>query len=484
MTTRGSKRLPITLTVLVAFIALSCGQKPGVADLPAPGAQAGQQNLVLPPGTELDAAGNLIDSETGEVIASADELAAANAALALGDRGGPAADASGPASGPSSGRTADASRGEGAGSGAEAGITKSAIKIGVHAPITGAAPIPAASFEKGVRLYWDHMRRIGESVDGRDVVTTFRNDNYNPSQAVSACREMVEDEGVFLLMGLAGTDQIQACARYAESVGVPYLSTGVTELALDRLRHYFAFSMSYKQQGPLLADMLVDMLGARRERNGMLRFNTPNFQDAHDSWVAAMRKIGAPVQYDRAVSRTAGQSEAAALATELNQQGIENVYVLTSPTFFIQLANAAANQNYKPQWVGVGLSMSLDTVANVACRNSRSIDNARFLNFFPAFVDSPRFDPDFRQAGGTDDIQFALWGISKVVRGMLEAPGREVTRQRFIHANESGTNISTGVLPPVRYTEQSHFGAHSMHLSRADCGNNRWVTERAFVKDF
>jgi ABC-type branched-subunit amino acid transport system substrate-binding protein len=312
----------------------------------------------------------------------------------------------------------------------------------------------------------------------------FRNDNYNPSQAVSGCREMVENEKVFLLVGIAGTDQIQACARYAASVGVPYVSGGVTEIGLNTLPNYFAAWMSYKQQGPLLADLLVDKLGAKNEVNGMVRFNTPTFQDAHDAFFSGMDKKGADVEYDRAVSKTAGASEAQTLATELNQRGVQNVYVLVSPTFFLQLAQAAANQNYRPQWVGVGLSMAIDTVASVGCRNNRSLENARFLNPFPAFVDSNRFDPNFRSAGGTDDIQFGLWGTSKVLAAMFKNTGKNLSRESFVFANERAGTIKTGVFPDLKYSTSSHFGGSAMHLNRADCANNRWVTEQAFVTDF
>jgi ABC-type branched-subunit amino acid transport system substrate-binding protein len=294
---------------------------------------------------------------------------------------------------------------------------------------------------------------------------------------------MVEKEKVFLLVGVAGTDQIQACARYAASVGVPYLSAGVTEIGLDGLSNYFANWMTYPEQGPLLTDLLVTKLGAKDEVNGMVRFNTPTFQDAHDSFIESMEARGAEVQYDRAVSKTAGASEAQTIATELNQQGVDNVYVLTSPTFFISLAQAAVNQQYKPQWTGVGLSMTIDTVASVACKNNGSIQNARFLGPIPAYVDSDKFDPQFRKEGGTDDIMFGLWGSSKMFAEMMRTAGPDITREGFVSALEEST-IKTGILPDVQFTPNDHFGGTAMHLLRADCPNNRWMTEQAFVKDF
>ena len=144
-------------------------------------------------------------------------------------------------------------------------MTASTIKIGIHFPITGAAPVPSQSFQKGKDLYWNYLKSQDLTINGRNVEVVFRNDEYNPSQAVTACREMVEDEKVFLLVGVAGTDQIQACAKYVASVGVPYVSAGVTEIGFETLPNYFAIWLSYAEQGPLLADLLTDQLGRRRE---------------------------------------------------------------------------------------------------------------------------------------------------------------------------------------------------------------------------
>ena len=472
------KRTRVQALVVLGLMFLSlvaCGQKPGVSEMAGPaGAYADLDGDGIP-----DAGPGANEGGTTD-LADGSDLSGSSGS---GGSGGSGSAGSGGAA--STGSGGGGSGGSGAPSGGDTtGVTNDTIKIGLHAPITGAAPVPQASFEKGKDLYWEWLRRNNVSINGRDVVVVSRNDNYNPSQAVAVCQEMVEEEKVFMLFGLAGTDQIQACARYAESAGVPYLSAGVTETGLTSLRTYFALWMSYKQQGPLLADMVVDKLGGRGKVNGMVRFQTPNFQDAHDSWISAMGSKGARVTYDRAVPKTAGASDAQTVATELRQRGVDIVYILSSPSWFIQLANAAAQQGYKPQWVGVGITKALDTVANVACKNQSSIQNARFLHPVPAFADSAKFDPDFRRAGGSDDIQFGLWGGSKVAGEMLKAPGKDLSRERFIHFAERMRSIRTGVVPPLSFSPSDHFGGSQMHLLRADCPNSRFVTEQAFVSNF
>lgn len=484
----------VSLLCLMLLLAAACGQKQGVSQLAEGISSAGSGGaLQLPENTHLDENGNLVDNTTGEVIATADQVAAANPGFDPSTGGTTPTDSNGDpttASGndpnssgndPNSGGN-DPNGKPNPSAGDTSGVTGDTITIGIHAPITGAAPVPSSSFEKGKDLYWKYLQDHGIEINGRHVEVVFRNDKYNPSDAVFACREMVEEEHVFLLIGVAGADQIQACARYAASVGVPYLSGGVTEVGVNS-PGYFPLWMSYAQQGPLLADYLVTKAGAKGEKNGMIYTDSATFQDAHSSWVNAMKSKGASVDYDRPIPKGAGVSDAQTYATELQAAGIQNVYVLTSPTFFIQLANAAQSKGYHPHWVGVGLSMALDTVAKVACANNNSIDGAHFFNPSPAYIDSDRFDPTFRKAGGTDDIMFGLWSVSKVVAKMLEAPGRDLTRERFDYTTER-SSISTGVAPPLKYSPSDHFGGQSMHLNTADCANSRWRTERSFVSNF
>ncbi|HEV2754863.1 MAG TPA: ABC transporter substrate-binding protein [Actinomycetota bacterium] len=465
--------------LVAMMVAAACGQKPDVYKLGAPAGAGGQ--AAAEGGAVLDAAGNPIVGSDSSLGSSASGGSGSSTTTTSG--GGSGTDGGGDDGTPGDGPPGDTPEpGEPTG-GNTTGVEDKVIRIGIHAPITGAAPVPAPSFDKGKDLYWNWLESQKKSIHGRTVQVFGHNDEFDPSVAVQECQEMVEDEKVFLIIGVAGADQIARCAQYANSVGVPYISAGVTETGVNNLATYFAIWASYKQQAPLLVSYMVEKLGARGEKNGMVYFNTPGFLDGRAAWEAEMDAAGASVDYMRAVPKNAGQTDAATVATDLCQQQIKNVNVLTSPTFFIQLASQA-NEQCDLQYVGVGLTMTIDTVAGVACRNNSSINNAKFLSPFPAYVDSNRFDPNFRKAGGTDDIMFGLWGMSKILHQMFLEPGRNLTRERFMwHVQRMG-KISTGVLPDVVFSPTDHFGGSQMHMNRADCSRNVWVTEIPFFGGF
>jgi branched-chain amino acid transport system substrate-binding protein len=375
-------------------------------------------------------------------------------------------------------------------SSATPGVSRRRIKLGVHAPMTGAVPLPNSSVQEGAEVYWRWRRAHRKPIRGRQVKVILKNDNYNPSQAVAVCKEMVERDHVFMLSGLMnpeGKDQVQACARYAASVGVPYVSLGTTKTGL-KLPNYFTFSMPWPEQARLLADFLVSRLKGRRRQNGMLRFDSPNYEDSHDSFIRSMKNRRAKVIYDRAVSRNSGAAEANTVVAEMKAAGIDNVFVLVSPMFFIQLLKAADSDNYRPRWTGIGITMSINNaVVEAGCPN---IKGARFFSPLPAFVDRNEFDRRYSRAMRRlyskqgDAVSWLGWSTSPPLAKMLYRSGRHLTRKRLIRRSERSRVIRTGVLPRIRFRPRDHFGGRGTHVLAPRCRDERWHTRARFKQDF
>lgn len=380
--------------------------------------------------------------------------------------------------------------------GAAPGVTRRSIKIGLHMPFTGAVPIPSESADKGARLLWRWLRAKERAINGRHVRVVVKNDNYNPSQAVAVCKEMVEQDNVFLLSSMMGGsnsgNESTACARYAASVGVPYVTVGSSRLFVAKLPRYFAVTETMGMQARRLADHLISDRGAKGDVNGIVRFDTPMFQEAHDRFKAAMEKRGAEITYDRAVTHTAGTTEAQVVVQEMKAAGVQNVLVLTSPVWWLQVLQAANSHDYEPLWTGVGVTMTIsDTIPDIACNHGPSIDGATFVSPMPSFAERNNFDQTHDRAlervypeeGNGDSFTWLGWATSQALKDMLGQAGRRLTRARFARA-VVGQTMRTGILPPVHFTPRDHFGGNSTHLLKARCSDQRWHTVRRFVKDF
>jgi branched-chain amino acid transport system substrate-binding protein len=365
------------------------------------------------------------------------------------------------------------------------GVTDTTIRIGIHAPVTGAAPFPQRAFEQSNDLYWKFLADKG-GVHGRNVQVVFRDDKYNPSSAVQACREMVEKEKVFAIIGFAGADQITACARYADSVNVPYFSGGVNEDGLAGLNRYFAISQTYDQQSSTLVKLMTKKI--KKTKVAIVVIATPSLNNTVRSITAEVMKAGGlQIVRSSRIGKYASDAELLSEAQQLRNSGAEVVYIVAAPIPFLKLATNAQAQAYHPIWVGPGTTNGFAVVAEAGCP---SIGDAKFLSPFPQLDAIDELDPDYKPAyrryvgDNPDDIGILNWGMNKTVHQMLEATGRDLSRQSFLKTVTSGRVFHSNVYPDVSYDGKIRFGARTAHLLEADCSTRSWKTTGRFVAEF
>jgi branched-chain amino acid transport system substrate-binding protein len=515
----------VAALTLALLLAAACGQKAGVGDDAAAPSAADQAAAGVPASqiTPSDGNGGTVDTSgaagtatpsdgssgagvpaaggstpaTGSGSPSArSNTGSGGSGAAQGGAGGTGSGAgrtqtssAGPSSGGSSGGGGTAATSPVPGGSAAAavdrtGVTDTKIRVGIHAPITGAAPFPQNAFDKGKDVYWKYLAEKG-GLFGRNVEIVFRDDQFNPSRAVQVCREMVEQEKVFILMGAAGSEQITACARYANSKGVPYLSAGVNEDGLAGLRSYFATSQTYHQQHPALVSYITNKL--KKTKLAIVLNNTPALNETQQSITKQAESAGLNIVRQTRIGKNASDSELLSEANALRTSGAEVVYLLTSPVNFVKLATNGQAQAYSPVWMGPGITNGINIVAEAGCP---AIGPAKFFSPFPQLDVIDQLDPDYQKSyqkyngGKGDDIGLAEWGLSKVVGAMLQAAGKDLSRQSFFAALESGKDFATNVYPVVSYNGTIRFGAKSSHLLEADCNSRKFKTIAQFTTGF
>jgi ABC-type branched-subunit amino acid transport system substrate-binding protein len=368
------------------------------------------------------------------------------------------------------------------------GVTADTIRLGVHAPVTGAAPLPAESFEKANDTYWRYVTEIkGEKVLGRSkVVVTFKDDKYTPNTAIQACRELGSNS--FLVAGAGGTDQIQACGQFAQQAGLPYFSAGVTEVGLKGLENYFATSMSYPQQADLLAQFVKKNFAGQKV--GAIITDTPNFDDAASAWDAAAKKQG--LSYFKTMRHPKGNDAwITSFASEMKGAGVQVLFILSAPADYIRFAQQAGNQSYRPQYVGLGISKGLNAVLGSGCPG---VDKGIFFSPFPgldwARTNLPEFFQASQQLGKpADDLALALWGLASVEHEAFKRyeqtfGSTDLTREDFVKMLAQQKGIATKVYPQLSYSASDHFGANQVHVLQADCASGEHKTLATFASGF
>ncbi|MCA1834425.1 MAG: ABC transporter substrate-binding protein [Actinomycetota bacterium] len=404
------------------------------------------------------------------------------------------------------------------GPGDRTGITPTTITIGIHAPTSGAAPIKAESFQVGKDLYWNWLKHQGKKTIGRDVKVLFRDDHYDPQTAATVCSDMAESGKAFLLIGAAGADQINVCSRYSNARGIPYLSAGVTEIGTGTRQTYFALTMSYPKQQFLLAqyikklgggeDRISDMNGLGnagsdgRIKIAFVRPDTPNFNDAEDALSTAIKQLGGKYQVKPfTISKDENPQDAPGIAQRIKQYGADIISVITAPVFTLSLSKATVGQQYRPRYMGVGITNAINQAIPQECDNNQFSDPpAMFFSPWPGWSQRNTYDPEFEQAvnlpssdrgytprakqldqrnkGG--DLLLALWGIMKDVHEMFEFAGANMSRQSFVQQTQSfSTHGSSHFFPNLQFTSGNRFGASEVHalVGRCDSQGGEFIED-------
>lgn len=505
--------------MLCSLVIAACGQKPGVR-VGDEGLAAGQQTGLDQGVTDEVATDTATEIATPSVDGTTDDTGGATAGGQQQTTGGQQQSTGGQqqSTGGQQQSTGDQQQptdtGQGGG-GAQVigndrtGAPDDRIVIALHAPVTGAAPLPTTSFEKARDVYWRHLIETkGETVLGRGKVDVlFQDDTYDPNKAGQVCQDLASK--AFMVVGGGGTDQIQRCGQVAAVGEFPYFSAGVTESGLESNGWYFAASMTYRQQGGLLAQYIAanpdgkEDLGSNA-KIGLIITDTPNFKDAEQGFMQGLSDNGLSLAKlnngNPAVFRHTKNDKSwiNGVARDFSQAGINTVYFLSAPVIYLDFVNAADSSfNFNPTYVGVGVSKGLNAVLNGGCKEVGSRDdNGIFLSPFPGLDYARQNIPEFFDASKkfkapSDDIALALWGLAEGQHVMFEKYGsiygNDLERKTFRAFAESQMGqITTEVYPAVQYSTGAtgHFGANSAHILEANCEIKEYETLQEFATGF
>ncbi len=488
LTQSVQKRRRLIVAIMAgALVTSACGLKPEVKEQLASGGggvAAGGGGAV----GGVDAGVGTVDPTTGEVVTPGGGTTATGGGT--GTTGGGTTVTSGGGTTTSGGGTTTSGGGGTAGGPAAAPVAgqgtttgidfkNKTIKVVLHGPLTGAG-VPQESFRTGGPKYWEKSGPNGGPrliLGGFKVIAEAVDDKYNSQDGLRACNKAANE--AFLIVGGAGTDQIQACgqSQVLRRGNVPYLSSGVTEKGLGGLPNYFATSLSYKQQSPLVIRAAKEN-GFLDKKWAVVITGTPNFADARESIVAELKKVGAK---GSAGAFDAGKdvyltekapNNCVTIGNQLRAGGYETVYFLGQPLFFGQCVNAYPSAVY----TGPGPSFGIQSVADLACRGGAAGYRGFYLHPTPDKAQSQELarkaaptTPTF-----TDDIEAGIWGGMQGLEQAFNLVQGPLSRESFTAALAKA-GAPGGVLNPAVYNGGSRFGGTGAYLNKITCSGTTGV---------
>ena len=126
---------------------------------------------------------------------------------------------------------------------ADPGVSADEIVLGSTAPISG----PESAYAVvafGAKAYFDYVNANG-GVFGRKIRYVYLDDAYDPAQTISQTRRLVEQERVFAIFNVVGTEHALATRPYLNELGIPQLFVGSGASALVRDAGKYPWTMGY-----------------------------------------------------------------------------------------------------------------------------------------------------------------------------------------------------------------------------------------------
>src|SRR5688572_22746415 len=104
------------------------------------------------------------------------------------------------------------------------GVTADTVTIGAFGPITGPAAYIGLAGRDGMNLAIKEIN-AGGGIHGRKIVAVFEDDAHSPTRALAAVKKLVEQDKVFAIVSVGGSNATVGAVDYVKEKGpVMYVS--------------------------------------------------------------------------------------------------------------------------------------------------------------------------------------------------------------------------------------------------------------------
>lgn len=141
------------------------------------------------------------------------------------------------------------------------GVTADQIVIGANAPLTGPLAAAGGIVYPTIEAYFNKVNEEG-GIHGRKIKFIYYDDAYDPSKTVGVAKKLVESDKVFM-MNTLGAATTAAIADYLKEHNIPVVPAMTGSKRLLAYDNIFQMYPGYVTDGGLLANYVVDKLGAK-----------------------------------------------------------------------------------------------------------------------------------------------------------------------------------------------------------------------------
>jgi ABC-type branched-subunit amino acid transport system substrate-binding protein len=351
------------------------------------------------------------------------------------------------------------------------GVTNTTVTIGSTDPLTGPAAPGYSEIAPAAQAYFKYVNDNG-GVNGRKVQLKYLDDAYNPTQTVTATKQLVLQDKVFAIVGGLGTPTHTKVVDFLNSERVPdlFVASGCTCWDQPEAHPYtFGWQPDYTVEGKILGDYITKNFAGKK---------VAYFYQDDDFGRDGVKGLDKYVDQSLVASRQAyqpGNTDVAPQVSAIARAKPDVVVLETIPAYTALFKLTALKLGFSPTIVVSNVGSDPITVSGLleafAKQAGASVKGAQLIEGIVS-------DTYLPSLGDTSNSWIALFKRvhdkyvpklpfdGNVVYGMayaytfleaLQATGKNPTRQDIVHELEKGGLKGPGLVP-YRYSSSSHAG--------------------------
>ena len=341
------------------------------------------------------------------------------------------------------------------------GVTDDTVTVGAFLPLQSGLAAGAAQVRGGGLAYFEHVNNNG-GVNGRKIEWITANDSYNPQEAVSVARSLIDRDGILAFVGTLGTVTNLAVLPLLEQKKTPLIGAiaGSPKLLEPTSKYVFGILPTGQAVGGEMARYVRDDL--KSQRIAVLYQNDPFGKSPLEGLVAELGQDAIVAE----ASFEPGDIDLTGQVTALESANPDVVVLLGISKPLALALKTAEQRGWAPKFVAHPLATDpifaelggsaiegVDVIYMVALPH---LEQVAHVNEILA-----AYDPDLRPG------YFAYQGVAAAMLFVqaLERIEGEVTTDSLVAAMEATTKFETGIYASITYSADDHAGADSFGIA-------------------
>jgi len=358
------------------------------------------------------------------------------------------------------------------------GVTDTEILLGTHMPISQTPAAAYAPIADGMRAYFEYVNAQG-GVHGRKIKLLVGDDHFNPADAVEVVRKLVEQDGVFAMVGNLGDAPHAAVWKYLEENGVPdmFISGGLDKWTDPLVRTRFQGNPNYGTEGRMLAKYLVENYDGKKL--GLLLENDEFGENGKKAILEGIEGSDIEVVAEERYETTQWDVTAQTQRLKAANPDVIVAYAVPPPAAsLVKVAREVLNWDVPIVVTGVVITDIFIQLAGP--QNAEGVVSVVFGQQIYQ-TDDPgvqRHIQIMKEFGnGVPESNFTLYGafIGEMMVEALENAGPDLTRDSLIEGAEAIRDWCCSLCPmPVNMSPTDHRPTEMEVYNRVE--NGKWVT--------